>query len=346
MKIERSGITAGGTWMVDYSKIISQFPHEGACTSILSETINNGGAPYNLLVDLCRLGAPFPLRAIGCIGHDMDGGSILKDCKAHEIETSRLQLLHESSTSFSDVMTTRETGVRTSFNYPGANALLGVDDFDFQKDASRIFFLGTLFFLAALDSADAKRGSKAAVVLAAARQQGLLTCIDIERTNLPQSVVEKGGRAALAETDLVILNLEVAEILSGVKILYPAGVDTIAAGEAARVLQSFGQAQCVVIRFPVGAIALSADGELMAEGSVKLPKARLVSAAGAGHAFTAGFLYGYHEKWTLRDCLKSGHAAAASCLTDKTASGGIKKLSSCRELLERYGQRELMQAVA
>jgi sugar/nucleoside kinase (ribokinase family) len=346
MSSSRSGITAGGTWIVDYSKVISEFPHEGACTSIVSETINNGGAPYNLLVDLCRMGCPFPLRAIGCIGHDMDGSSILKDCKAHDIDTSRIRMTPESSTSFSDVMTTRETGVRTSFNYPGANALLNVDDFQFRHDNSRIFFLGTLFFMSALDETIFRHGSKAALVLASARREGILTCVDIERTNLPASFVEAGGRAALAETDIVILNIEVAEILSGIKIRYPAGVDIFAAREAARVLQAFGQAECVVIRFPVGAIALSDKGEIVTEGSVKLPKTRLVSATGAGHAFTAGFLYGYHENWSLLECLKAAHASAAACLMDKTASGGIRKLSSCLTLLDKFGQREMMQPVA
>jgi sugar/nucleoside kinase (ribokinase family) len=96
----------------------------------------------------------------------------------------------------------------------------------------------------------------------------------------------------------------------------------------------------------VGAIALSDQGEIVTEGSVKLPKTRLVSATGAGHAFTAGFLYGYHENWGLLESLKAAHASAAACLMDKTASGGIRKLSSCLTLLDKFGQREIMQPVS
>ncbi len=44
-KHTREGITAAGTWIVDYTKVVSRFPEEGSCTSVLSETLGNGGAP-------------------------------------------------------------------------------------------------------------------------------------------------------------------------------------------------------------------------------------------------------------------------------------------------------------
>lgn len=339
--MKRKGITAGGTWIVDYTKVISQFPHEGACTSILSETVNNGGAPNNLLIDLCRLGASFPLSAIGAVGQDVDGSSILKGCKAHGIDTRRMKVTPEAHTSFSDVMTASETGIRTSFNQAGANALLEAKDFDFKQDESRIFYLGTLFFMAALDARDPHHGTKAAAVLAAARKQGLLTCVDIERTPIAPSTFLTGARAALHETDIVLLNVEVAEMLAETRIRYSAGVELSAAQEAARRLLTLGRAKCVVIRFPTGAVALSLHGELAVEGSVKLPAARLVNAAGVGHAFAAGFLLQYHDEKPLADCLRAAHAASAMCLMDRTASGGVKDLSAGLALLEKYGQREL-----
>ncbi len=206
-----TGITAAGTWIVDYAKVISQFPEEGSCVSILSEAISNGGAPYNLLVNLCRLGAPFPLKAVGCLGHDIDGASIMKDCQSHGIATAGMRTIPWASTSFSDVMTTRETGIRTSFNHAGANDLLSPEDFDFEHESPRIFFLGSLFFLAKLDAPDHRFGTLAASVLARTRKAGVLTCVDIERSNIPMALFRESGRAALRQTDLIILNVEVAE---------------------------------------------------------------------------------------------------------------------------------------
>jgi hypothetical protein len=67
-KHTREGITAAGTWIVDYTKVVSRFPEEGSCTSVLSETLGNGGAPYNLLVNLCRLGFTSPHRSVRSVG--------------------------------------------------------------------------------------------------------------------------------------------------------------------------------------------------------------------------------------------------------------------------------------
>ena len=339
--MKRNGITAAGTWSVDYTKVITQFPQEGSCTSILSETVDNGGAPYNLLVDLCRLGVRFPLRAVGRVGQDMDGASIIKDCKAHDFDTTHLKAVPEASTSFSDVIISRENGVRTSFHYSGSNGLLSVRDFDFETDKSRIFYLGSLFFLPSLDAADERRGTQAATLLSMARKQGLLTCVDIERANVDPEVFKHGSRAALQETDLIILNVEVAELLTGVGIRSRWGVEMEAAFSAAAMLLNYGQARCAVIRFPAGAIALTAQGEKVSEGSINLPKNRMVSAAGSGHAFTAGFLCQYHDNRPLNLCLQAAHAAAAACLMDRTASAGIKPLGTCLGLLDQFGQRNM-----
>jgi sugar/nucleoside kinase (ribokinase family) len=339
--MKRNGITAAGTWSVDYTKVISQFPREGSCTSILSETVDNGGAPYNLLVDLCRLGVRFPLRAVGRVGQDLDGASIIKDCKAHDFDTTRLKAVPEATTSFSDVVISHESGVRTSFHHSGANGLLSLIDFDFEKDTSRIFYLGSLFFLPSLDAPDERRGTQAATLLAAARKQGLLTCVDIERTNIDPEVFKHGGHSALQETDLIVLNVEVAELLTGQTIRSRHGVEMEAAFEAAAMLLAYGHGQCAVIRFPAGAIALTANGEKSIEGSVNLPKHRLISAAGSGHAFTAGFLCQYHDKRPLGICLQSAHAIAAACLLDRSASAGIKPLATCLGLIDQFGQRNL-----
>ncbi len=341
MTTARTGITAAGTWIVDYAKVISRFPEEGSCVSVLSEAISNGGAPYNLLVNLCRLGATFPLKAVGCLGHDIDGASIMKDCRAHGIITAGMRTIPWASTSFSDVMTTRETGIRTSFNHAGANDLLSAEDFDFEEETSRIFFLGSLFFLAKLDAPDDRFGTLAASVLARARKAGILTCVDIERSNVPMEVFRESSQMALRQTDLIILNVEVAEQLSGVRVRYPSGIDLVAAADAAHGLQTLANSHAVVLRFPTGAFVLSRSGEHVTEGSANLPKSRIVSAIGAGHAFSAGFLYGYHEGWNLSACLKAGHATAAACLSDQTASGGIRTMPSCLKRLASFGQRPL-----
>jgi sugar/nucleoside kinase (ribokinase family) len=339
---ERQGITAGGTWIVDYTKTVPRYAGEGTCTTVLREKVNNGGAPYNLLVDLRRLQAPFPLRAVGRIGKDLDGASIIKDCRSHAIETSRLLVTPEASTSFSDIMASVETGVRTSFNHAGANAFLSAQDFNLQSDTSRILYFGSLFFLEALDAGHKIHGSQTAALLAEARHAGFLNCVDIERAaHVSTTKYIDGCKAALKFTDLLIINIEIAELLTGLVLRQTTGVDLVATEQAAHDLSSIGKAKCVVIRFPSGALALSENHKPVIEGSVQIPRNRLVNASGAGHAFAAGFLYAYHEEWSLEKALQAAHAVAAACLMDATASAGIRPMEECLSLMEKYGQRSL-----
>lgn len=342
-KITRHGITAGGTWIVDYTKTVPRYAGEGACTKVLNEKVSNGGAPYNLLVDLRRLEAPFPLRAVGRIGKDLDGASIVKDCRSHDIDTTRLHVTPEASTSFSDIMASIETGMRTSFNHAGANAVLTAEDFDLRRDASRILYFGSLFFLEALDAENDRFGTQGAAMLAAARQTGLITCVDIERAaHVPTTDFLKGCRSVLKFTDLVIVNVEIAELLTGLLLRQSAGVDLVATEEAASMLAETGGAKCAVIRFPSGALAVNDSGKTSIEGSLQIPRSRLVNASGAGHAFAAGFLYAYHEAWNLPKALRAAHAAAAACLMDATASSGLRPMEECLSLVEKFGQRSLL----
>ena len=56
----RVGILAGGNWIVDRVKFIDTYPCQDGLASIRSEVAANGGSPFNLLVDLAKLGARSP----------------------------------------------------------------------------------------------------------------------------------------------------------------------------------------------------------------------------------------------------------------------------------------------
>jgi len=88
--LARNGILAGGTWVLDHTKIIDFFPAQDALANIIAETLSNGGGPCNVLIDLARLGAPFPLAAVGVLGDDAGGEHIRDDCHKHQIDTRQL----------------------------------------------------------------------------------------------------------------------------------------------------------------------------------------------------------------------------------------------------------------
>ena len=52
----RSGLLAGGNWIIDQVKIIDVFPKRESLANILSQSQGTGGAPYNVAINLAKLG--------------------------------------------------------------------------------------------------------------------------------------------------------------------------------------------------------------------------------------------------------------------------------------------------
>ena len=77
----RTGILAGGNFIIDYVKIISAYPEQDMLADIRSETSSNGGGPYNVLKDLAAMHAGYPLEAAGLVGKDANGDWIIRDCQ-------------------------------------------------------------------------------------------------------------------------------------------------------------------------------------------------------------------------------------------------------------------------
>jgi sugar/nucleoside kinase (ribokinase family) len=142
MSTPRNGIIAGGNWIVDAVKIIDVWPQQDTLANIFSTAKGSGGSPFNILVDLAMLGAQFPLSGSGLVGEDDNGRWILEFCAKHGIECSHIRKTTDAPTSFTDVMTVKDSGRRTFFHARGANALLDAPHFDFSKTDARIFHLG------------------------------------------------------------------------------------------------------------------------------------------------------------------------------------------------------------
>src|SRR5688572_14468759 len=173
----RSGVLAGGNWIIDQVKMVDVYPQREQLANIRSQSQGTGGAPFNVLVDLARLEAPFPLSAVGLVGKDSLGDEILAICKKHNIDTKLLRATDQAPTSYTDVMTEIGNGRRTFFHQRGANALWDAEELNFKKTKARIFHLGYLLLLDALDAPDKVFGTHAARILAKAQEAGLKTSV-------------------------------------------------------------------------------------------------------------------------------------------------------------------------
>ncbi len=334
----RRGLLAGGNWIIDQVKLIDVYPQPEQLANIRSQTEGTGGAPYNVLIDLAHSGAPFPLFAAGLVGQDALGDRILADCRKHKIDTHHLRTTNKAPTSYTDVMTELSGGRRTFFHARGANVLWRGEDLDFTKIGARIFHLGYLLLLDALDEPDAKFGTKAARLLAAAQAAGIKTCADVvsEDSDRFARIVTP----ALQHVDYCVLNEIEAGKTTGFTVRRKDGsLDTVTLRHAAGALLQQGVRELVVIHFPEGAFARTRKGEDVWQSSLKLPARYIAGSAGAGDAFCAGVLWGLHENWDLQRCLLTGVSLAAASLSDATCTQGVKSLATSLALAKKYGLR-------
>ena len=336
----REGVVAGGNWIVDHVKMIDRWPPQDALTNITSQFSSNGGSPYNVLKNLARLGATFPLEAVGLVGSDEAGRFIRDDCANHKIDTTGLRATRAVPTSYTDVMTEHGTGRRTFFHCRGANAELAPEHFDFATSQARIFHLGYLLLLDRLDVVDEATGNTPAVdVLGAARAAGLKTSADVvsEHSDRFARIV----RPALAHLDYLFVNEFECERVTGIVTTREGVVDRIAVERAAEQLIAWGVREWVFVHFPAAALACGANGRKVWQAAVSVPANFIAGAAGAGDAFASGVLLRIHDGARVEEALRLGVCAAAASLAHPTCSEGVGTIAECFALAEKFGFRAL-----
>lgn len=333
----RRGILAGGNWIVDRVKIVDRYPQQDGLACILEESRSNGGSPYNILKDLAKLQAPFPLEGVGLVGQDEPGAYILDDCRAHGIDTAQIHQTPSAPTSYTDVMTVKSTGRRTFFHQPGANRLLHLEQFSLRDSMARIFHLGYLLLLDRLDAIQPNGSTPAAALLRQARALGFRTSADLvsEETDRVRKVV----MPSLPEIDYLFLNELEAFRTTGVSTTRDGVVDGDGLSEAAARLIASGVQELVCIHHPGGVLARGARGGEWRQGSVQIPGEKMIGALGAGDAFAAGVLFGVHEGWETDRALRLGICAAGSSLAHQNSSESVLPWADCLRLGQTQGFR-------
>ncbi len=332
---ERCGILSAGNWIIDNVKIIDSFPAQDTLVNILSQSQGTGGAPYNVLVDLAKLGADFPLAGIGLVGDDENGRVILRDCEKFDIDATQIHWTKKAATSYTDVMTVRSTGRRTFFHARGANALLEESHFDLEASNARIFNLGYLLLLDALDVVAADGTTGAARLLKRAGELGFKRAVDVVSEDSDRFVAVV--TPVLPHIDYFIINEFEASKITGIEVKTDGSVDFNALSRAAQRIFELGVNEWVIIHCPAGALARAANGEEVVMGSIDVPVEDIVGTAGAGDAFFAGTLLGLHNGLSIEECLRIASCSAAACLSDSTCTEGMRPLEECYKLEEKYG---------
>lgn len=331
----RHGILVSGNWIIDNVKVIDSYPDEEKLVNIISEYRSNGGSAFNMLKDLAKLNVRFPLSAVGLVGDDKLGNSIIEECKTMAIDVAQLRKTPSALTSYTDVMTVESTGRRTFFHQRGANDLLDIEHFNLQSSNAKIFHLGYLLLLKQLDKMESDGTTRAAKILKEAKEKGFITSADVvsERSSRFTELIP----ATLPYIDFLFVNEYEAEMITGVQTSINGEVLTNQCIAAASTMLEMGVNSWVLVHFPQGVIAVSKEGKQLFQPSVNLPSNKIIGAVGAGDAFAAGVLMGVHENWEMDKCLELGVCAAASSLTAATSSDGILPAHQCLTLSKSYG---------
>lgn len=335
--MKRCGIAAAGNWIVDRVKRVDRLPGRGMLGNIQGQEFCPGGAPANVLNDLSRLGSPFPLSGLGVVGDDADGHYLVSEFRRLGVDVGGIRMTKQAPTSFTDVMSEMGSGDRVFYHHRGANALFDPADVSIATLKCKIFHLGYLLLLDAMDQQDAEYGTVASRLLANVRAAGIRTSVDVvsEESDRFKAIVPP----ALRHVDYLILNEIETARAAGISVRDGHGkLDGAALMDAVEKLGEYGAMQLIAVHMPEGVYMRDNQKQRISRGSLRLPDGYIAGATGAGDAFCAGMLYGLHEEWTVEEAANLGTCCAAASLSKPGASEGVTDLDSVLALGRKLGE--------
>ena len=278
----RSGMLAGGNWIIDQVKIIDVYPKHEQLANIFDQSQGTGGSPYNVLLDLAKMGASFSLQGAGLVGQDALGEYIIEDCHKHNIDPKFISVSPGTSTSYTDVMTEREGGHVLSFIIVEPMPLGMVPKLISLPVPPRFFIWDIFFYWMQLIRVNLSTEPWVRL-FAKARAAGMKTSIDVVSEDSDR--FSKIIGPALKQVDYCILNEVEGSKVTGVKVREDGKLLNDGIEETASKLFDLGVGELVAIHFPEGSYAQSREGEGVWHGSLALPFRYIKGAAGAGDAF-------------------------------------------------------------
>ena len=322
---------------MDRNYPINFWPPEETVSTILGHSDHGGCPGHNMASALKRLGAAFPVEAMGLIGSDEHGDHLLRICDELGIKRDALERRKGVDTSLTLAMTARDTKKRTFFHQSGALAAQCPDDFDFSKTNCRIVHLGLAGLMPKLDGPWQNEVSGWVTVLKKARAFGLHP--NMEMVSIEPEKIRAAGLPMLDYLDTLIINDYEAGALADIATLNNGVTDATACRQAAEKVMAVSKLSMIAIHFPTGGVALSRNGDVATHPSVNVPKSQIIGNNGAGDCFAAGMLLGHHEGWPLMQSIRLAHASAASSLRGVATTESVVHWQDCLALADQWGWR-------
>lgn len=323
----KKSISFIGSLLVDKIKMIDHYPAKGALCEILEEEQSIGGLAANTSVSLKKLSPDTRISVFGAAGDDKEGEYIRNFLASYGIDTNNIIVKRGTPTSYTDVMTEKLSGQRTFFQEAGACAQYCAEDIRTEKINTDYAHLGYILLLKQLDAYINSDRTGMSVVLEKLKEQGVITSVDLvsEESDRYQSVL----KPSLPYIDYLFANEFELEKASGVSI--DKGMDNQNIASAAKILLAGGVQKAVVVHAPSGGWIITKLGDVFFQPSLTLPKGYIKGTVGAGDTFCAGVLCALMKEWDYDRCIMAGNLAAASNLSEKDSTSGVRALSELWE---------------
>lgn len=333
----RRGFIAGGTWCLDRNRRIDAWPREDSVGIAWGLEERGGGPACNLAIDIKRLDPSIPVETIGLVGNDEAGRKLIAEAGNAGLDHRQMHVSDEAPTHTTEAFISQASGLRTHISDLGVSALLSPEHFDFSTTSARYMHLGLPGIHPRMDSRWRDDANGWVAVLKAARRAGLQT--NLELCTVTPERLRTLILPCLPHLDTLIVNDSEIGALAELATIRDGRTDIDACRAASTAMLEQGAMRLVAIHFPEGAITVVRSGETIFVPSVMVPQEAIVGPNGAGDAFAAGFMYGLHEDWPIKDCLWLGHAAAACSLRSAGTTDGVVGWRECLDIAGQWGSR-------
>lgn len=276
------------------------------------------GGAYVTAKTMQRLGAAFPVGAIGLLGDDAPGTAILADCKTHGIDATQLRTQGELPTTSSALAA-----------HQGASGRLDLEHFEFANVSAKTLHLASPLQLPRLDAPNTSGQPRWRTLLQSARAAGLRVSLALAPG--VAGPVAPTVRPLLTQLDYLYLSLAELEALAATALRHNSTLDVAAIEQAARGLLQAGVARWVVVESARAVFACNPDGFEVWQPHVATPHKKPVYPADVLHVLAGGVLLAVHDHWPMDEALKVGVAAVAANI----AGDGVAALPDLNECVRQ-----------
>ena len=341
LKGDTQGIAIAGNILVDIVNLVDKYPAKNMLANILNTELAVGGCVPNTIIDIAKIDPDIFLSAFGQTGNDENARFLLSQLKKYGIDTSGIKTDDYLPTAHSNVMTEKDSGERTFFFSAGANKSFCADDIDIDSLECKIFHIGYILLLDALDAHDEEYGTKMARLLHSIQKRGIKTSVDAvskDGVNFKEKIIP-----ALKYCDYAIMNEIESCSVEGVSPKHPDG--RVHVENIKHTMQKFleyGVREKVIIHCSEAGFCMDSDGTFTVVPSLDLPKDYIIGSTGAGDAFAAACLYGIYNGYSNQRMLEFASAAAACNLSASDSISGMRSKSQIEKLNTIYKRRVLI----